>query len=65
MNYIQTCRNLTSLQVVLEQNLLVRLSSIRVAPAIQHAIKMQLWDIRTLPMTPEKVFMAMDEKYKV
>ena len=34
-------------------------------PAIQHAIKMQLVRIFiTLPMTPEKVFMAMDEKYK-
>ena len=35
-------------------------------PAIQHAIKNAVGaDIRTLPMTPEKVFMAMDEKYKV
>ena len=35
-------------------------------PAIQHAIKNAVGaDIRTLPMTPEKVFMGMDEKYKV
>lgn len=35
-------------------------------PAIQHAIKNAVGaDVRTLPMTPEKVFMAMDEKYKV
>lgn len=35
-------------------------------PAIQHAVKNAVGaDIRTLPMTPEKVFMAMDEKYKV
>ena len=52
--------------MVSEQNLLVRLSSIRGDPAIQHAIKNAVGaDIRTLPMTPEKVFMAMDEKYKV
>ena len=36
------------------------------SPAIQHAIKNAVGaDVRTLPMTPEKVFMAMDEKYKV
>lgn len=35
-------------------------------PAIQHAVKNAVGaDIRTLPMTPEKVFMGMDEKYKV
>ena len=35
-------------------------------PAIQHAVKNAVGaDIRTLPMTPEKVFMEMDEKYKV
>lgn len=36
------------------------------SPAIQHAIKNAVGaDVRTLPMTPEKVFVAMDEKYKV
>ncbi len=36
------------------------------SPAIQHAIKNAVGaDVRTLPMTPEKVFMAIDEKYKV
>ena len=36
------------------------------SPAIQHAIKNAVGaDVRTLPMTPEKVFMGMDEKYKV
>ena len=35
-------------------------------PSIQHAVKNAVGaDIRTLPMTPEKVFMGMDEKYKV
>lgn len=35
-------------------------------PAIQHAVKNAVGaDVRTLPMTPEKVFMGMDEKYKV
>lgn len=35
-------------------------------PAIQHAVKNAVGaDVRTLPMTPEKVFMAMDAKYKV
>lgn len=35
-------------------------------PAIQHAVKNAVGaDIRILPMTPEKVFMGMDEKYKV
>ena len=35
-------------------------------PAIQHAVKNAVGaDILTLPMTPEKVFMGMDEKYKV
>ena len=35
-------------------------------PAIQHAVKNAVGaDIRTLPMTSEKVFMGMDEKYKV
>ena len=35
-------------------------------PAIQHAVKNAVGaDLRTLPMTPEKVFMAMDAKYKV
>ena len=35
-------------------------------PSIQHAIKNAVGaDVRTLPMTPEKVFMGMDEKYKV
>ena len=35
-------------------------------PAIQHAVKNAVGaDIRTLPMTPEKVFMGMDAKYKV
>ena len=35
-------------------------------PAIQHAVKNAVGaDIRTLPITPEKVFMGMDEKYKV
>ena len=35
-------------------------------PEIQHAVKNAVGaDIRTLPMTPEKVFMGMDEKYKV
>ena len=35
-------------------------------PAIQHAVKNAVGaDVRTLPMTSEKVFMGMDEKYKV
>lgn len=35
-------------------------------PAIQHAVKNAVGaDVRTLPMTPEKVFMGMDEKYKI
>lgn len=35
-------------------------------PAIQHAVKNAVSaDVRTLPMTPEKVFMGMDEKYKI
>ena len=51
---------------VLVLNLLVKFVINTGCPAIQHAIKNAVGaDVRTLPMTPEKVFMAMDEKYKV
>ena len=55
-----------SRQADLVPNLLVKLLFNTASPAIQHAIKNAVGaDVRTLPMTPEKVFMAMDEKYKV